>query len=399
VPTPPPISANIEAVKPIYMDHNATTPVHPEVAAAMAPFAGERYANPSSLTHAPGRDARDAVEEARSVVARFLGAESDEIVFTAGATESDNMALKGVAWAAPEDNGGKDQIITSPIEHRAVLDTCRWLGERGLTLTLLPVDRHGLVDPGDVSRAITPRTLIVSVMHANSEIGTVEPVGEIGAICRERGVLFHCDATQTVGKLPVSVGALGCDLLALSAHKFYGPKGVGALYIRRRTRLEPLLHGGGQEKGRRSGTLNVAGIVGLAAACRLAESDLEAERARLVALRTRLHDGIIAAIPGAHLNGSPGRRLPHNLHFSFEDVEGEALILAMRRVALSSGSACSSAREGPSYVLKAIGVPDALAHASVRFGLGRSNDAAQVDEVLASLGESVARLRAISARG
>ncbi len=386
----------MRTVKTIYLDHNATTPVHPEVVQAMTPWLAERFGNASSLTHAPGREARDAVEEARETVARFLGAESDEIVFTTGATESDNTALKGAAWAAPP---GRNRILASAIEHRAVLETARWLDPRGFPLEVIPVDRFGLVDPAAIERSLDDRTLIVSTMHANSEVGTIEPVEEIGALCRKRGILFHTDATQTVGKIPVDVRSIGCDLLSLSAHKFYGPKGVGALYIRRRTPLEPLLHGGGQERGRRSGTLNVPGIVGLAAACRVTARDREAEQARLLSLRRRLFDGITGAVEGAHLNGHPERRLPHNLHFSFEAVDGEALILAMRRVALSSGSACSSAREGPSYVLRAMGVPDELAHASVRFGLGRSNDAAQVDEVIGLLAASVSRLRDLAPRG
>ncbi|PYT08404.1 MAG: cysteine desulfurase NifS [Acidobacteria bacterium] len=380
-------------MKYIYLDHNATTPLHPDVLAAMLPFFAEKFANPASITHPPGREARDMVEQARGEIAAFIGAEPAEIVFTSGATEADNMAVKGAAWAH-RDRG--DHIVASAVEHKAVLDSCRWLEKNGFRLTVLPVDRWGLVGPDDVDRAITDRTILVSVMHANSEVGTVQPVEEIARICRQRGVLYHCDATQTVGKIPFHASAIGCDLAAFSGHKFYGPKGIGGLFVRRRVRLDPLMTGGGQERGRRSGTVNVPGVIGLAEACRIAQRDMGLESARLLALRQRLHDGIVATVEGTHLNGHPVRRLPNNLNFSFEAIEGEALILAMRSVALSSGSACTSGESGPSYVLKAMGVPDDLAHSSLRFGLGRSNDADQIDAVVTSLGAAVRKLRAMS---
>jgi len=375
------------------MDHNATTPLHEEVLEAMMPYLTDQFANPASITHAAGRVVRDAVEAARAEIAAFVGAQPSEIVFTSGATESDNLALKGAAWAH-RDHG--DHIVTSATEHKAVLDTCRWLQNNGFRLTVLPVDADGLVDPAAVAAALSDRTILVSVQHANSEIGTIQPVEEIGRLCRERGVLFHCDATQSVGRIPFSVADVSCDMAAFSGHKFYGPKGIGALFVRRRVRIEPILSGGGQENGRRAGTLNVPGVIGLAAACRVARRDREAESLRLLQLRTILLDDIVSNVPGARLNGHPVRRLPNNLNFSFPGVEGEALILGMKTVALSSGSACTADEPGPSHVLKAIGLPDELGHATLRFGLGRGNDESEVRSVAAALAGAVARLRSLS---
>ena len=380
----------------IYMDHNATTPVDPRVFDAMCPWLTDCFGNPSSATHEHGRAARDAVEAAREQVAALIGAESREIVFTSGATEADNLAVLG---AASRLRGMGNHVVTSAVEHKAVLDACANLEADGFEITRLPVDRHGRVDPADVGRAITDRTILVSIMFVNSEVGTIEPVEEIGAITRGRGVLFHCDAVQAVGKIEVDVGRMNVDLLALTAHKIYGPKGSGALFVRRGVRIDPILHGGGQERGLRPGTLNAPAIVGLGETCALRGAEMAAEAKRLTALRERLRHGIEERIDGVCLNGHPEHRQPGNLNFSFEGVEGESLILAMTDVALSTGSACSSDSLETSYVLSAMGVPDAIAHGSVRFGLGRGNTEAEVDEVLERLEENVRRLREISPLG
>jgi cysteine desulfurase len=383
------------AVKlPIYMDHNATTPVAPEVFEAMRPYFGERFGNPASGSHRFGWTAEAAVAVAREQVARLIGAQPEEIVFTSGATESDNLAIKGVAQAY-RDRGM--HLVTAWFEHHAVLDPCQRLEREGFEVTYLPVDREGLVDPDDVQRAITPRTVLVSIMLANNEIGTIQPLQEIGRICKTRGVLLHSDAVQGVGKIPVDVNALGVDLLSLTAHKFYGPKGVGALYVRSenpRVRLVAQMDGGGHERGRRSGTLNVPGIVGLGKACELAGQLLDAEGPRLTALRERLWAGIRARLTDVHLNGHPARRLPGTLHVRFEGADGQALLAALSDVALSATSACSSGSGEPSHVLRALGLPAALALASVRFGLGRGNTEAEVDYVCDRLAQEVARLRA-----
>lgn len=380
---------------PIYLDHHATTPVAPEVFEAMRPFFMEVFGNAASRTHPFGWAAAAAVETARGQVARLLGAKAGEIVFTSGATEADNLALKGVAEAARRPGA---HLITSRIEHHAVLDCCKRLEKAGYRVSYLPVGRQGLLDPEEVARAITPETILVSVMQVNNEIGTIQPLAEIGRICQAAGVPLHSDAVQAVGRIPVRVDELGVDLLSLSAHKMYGPKGVGALYVRGgrpRVRLVAQMDGGGHEQGRRSGTLNVPGIVGLGAACALAEREMGPEAERLTALRERLRAGITARIPGVHLNGHPDRRLPGNLNLSFEGVEGESLLLSLKEIAVSSGSACTSASLEPSYVLQALGLPNGLAHTSLRFGLGRGNTAEEIDYAVERVAAEVTRLRGI----
>ena len=381
---------------PIYMDHHATTPVAPEVFEAMRPYFLEHFGNAASRNHAFGWAAEGAVEAARAEVARLIGCKPIEIVFTSGATESDNLAVKGVAEAY-RDKGR--HLITSQIEHHAVLDVCKRLEKDGCQVTYLPVDRHGMVDPAAVARAITSKTVLVSIMLANNEVGTIQPLAEIGRICKERGVLLHSDAVQGVGKIPVAVDALGVDLLSLTAHKLYGPKGVGALYVRMgqpRVRLVPQIDGGGHEKGRRSGTLNVPGIVGLGKACELAGRLMADEAVRLSALRERLRAALFLRLDHLHLNGHPTERLPGNLNLSFDFVEGEALLMSLKEVAVSSGSACTSASLQASHVLRAMGLGDELAHASVRFGLGRGNTEEEVDYVCGRLVDEVTRLRAMS---
>ncbi len=382
---------------PIYMDHHATTPVDRRVLEAMLPYFCDEFGNAASVTHEFGRRAAEAVERARGQVAALIGAEPREIVFTSGATEANNLAIKGVAWM--HASRGR-HIITSATEHHAVLDPCRRLEREGWQLTVLPVDRYGLVDPDDVRRAIRPDTVLISIMAANNEIGTIHYVAEIGAIAREHGVLFHTDATQAVGHIPVNVRDWSVDLLSCSAHKLYGPKGVGALYVRRGrppVRLAPLLDGGGHERGLRSGTLPVPLIVGFGAACQLAGELLEAEMNRLARLRDRLQERILTALEDVYLNGHPQRRLPGNLNLSFAYVDGEALLMSLPEVALSSGSACTSATPHPSHVLEAIGRSEELARASLRFGLGRPNTEEEVDFVAERVVAAVRKLREMSA--
>jgi len=375
------------------MDHNATTPLDPRVLGAMMPYLTEHFGNPSSTSHVFGLAAAEAVEEGRQRTARLIGAASTEVLFTSGATESDNTAIKGVAWAS-EERGR--HIVTTCIEHRAVLESCRFLEARGFEVTYVPVDRDGVVDPDEVRKSLRTDTILVSVMHANSEVGSMQPVAAIGALCRERGIPFHVDATQTVGKVPVDVEGIGADFLAFSAHKIYGPKGIGGLFARRRRRFVPLHSGGGQEKGRRSGTGNTPGIVGLGAACDLAASDLAAEETRLRALSHRFLDGVRARIDGVVLNGHPHERLPNNVNLSFEHVEAEGLIAALRSVAVSSGSACANEQREPSYVMKAMGASDERAHAAVRFGFGRITTEQDVDEVVDRLEGAVRRQRTMA---
>jgi cysteine desulfurase len=375
----------------IYADHGATTPVDPRVVQAMLPYFTEAFGNPGSI-HAWGQQAREAVDRARELVAGALGAAPAEVVFTSGATEADNFALIGAALA----NAGRGRhIITTQIEHHAVLEPCRFLEGRGFDVTYLPVDRAGRVDPDDVRRALREETILVSVMHANNEIGTLQPIAEIARMARERGALVHSDAAQSFGILPVDVRALGVDLLAVSAHKRYGPKGVGALYVRQGTPLVRLHHGGAQERNRRAGTENVPAIVGFGEAVRLALEVMAEEAARLAALRDQLAAGL-ARIPGAHLNGHPTERLPGIVSVSFEGADSETLLLALDRagIAASSGSACTSGSLEPSHVLRAIGVPEAIARGTVRFSLGRSTTAADVAHILAVTAEIVPRLRA-----
>ena len=381
---------------PIYMDSHATTRVDPRVVQAMLPYFTEEFGNAASRTHAYGWRAEETVTKARVQVARTINADPKEIIFTSGATESDNLALFGAVAAA---RGKGDHVVTGATEHPAVLDAARALQERGTAVTILPVDSHGRVDPDELRRALTGRTVLVSLMAANNEVGTIHPIAEIGAVCKERGVLFHTDAAQAVGKIPIDVQTMGVDLLSMSAHKVYGPKGIGALYVRRknpRVVLEPILHGGGHERGLRPGTLNVAGIVGLAAALEIARSGMSEESRRLRVLRDRLQEGIASRVEGVQVNGHPSERLPHNLNVSFDYVEGEALLMALDDIAVSSGSACTSERREPSHVLRAMGVGDAMAQSSIRFGLGRFNTEEEVDYVIERVAEAVLRLREIS---
>ncbi len=380
-------------MKPIYMDHNATTPLDSRVLDAMMPYLTEHYGNASSSTHQYGRAAAQGVEEAREKVADLIGAKPREIIFTSGATESDNLAIKGIAHAGREKG---DHIITSRIEHKAVLNSCKRLESEGFKVTYLPVDSHGLVAPGDLEKAITDKTILVSIMAANSEVGTIEPVREIGSVARDKGVAFHTDATQAVGTIPVAVEGMSIDLLAMSGHKMYGPKGIGALYVRRGVKIAPLIDGGGQERKLRSGTLNVPGIVGLGEACSIASGVMEEEAARLTALRDSLAKGITERVKRSYVNGHPTKRLPGNLNVSFEYVEGESLILSLRDFAVSSGSACTSDSLESSYVLMAMGVPESVAHCSLRFGLGRGNTQEHVDKLIRDIEKSVERLRAMS---
>jgi cysteine desulfurase len=379
---------------PVFLDHHTTTPVDPRVVEAMLPFFGEHFGNPASQTHAFGWRAEAALEEARESLARSLGASSAaEIVFTSGATESNNLALLGLARSLRAKG---DHLISVCTEHPSVVEPCRALAEQGFELTLLPVDSEGLVDLDDLRAAVRPDTLLVSVMAANSEIGVLQPIEEIGRICREREVFFHSDATQAVGKIPFAVGSASIDLLSLSAHKLYGPKGIGALYVRSgrpRVRLEPLVYGGGQERGLRSGTPAVPLAVGFARALEIARGGCEAEGRRLTALRERLLARLRAKLDGVHLNGHPSRRLPGNLNVSFEGVDGDALLAGLQEIAVSSGSACTSAKPEPSHVLKALGLPDDLVRASLRFGLGRSNTPEQIDWAAERVIEEVRALR------
>jgi cysteine desulfurase len=381
---------------PIYMDNNATTRTDPRVVEAMLPYFTESYGNAASRSHVFGRQAAEAVEQARAQVAALTGASPKEIIFTSGATESDNLAIKGTA-AMYRPKG--HHLVTVQTEHHAVLDPCRRLEREGFQVTFLPVDRFGRVTVDQVAEALTGQTLLVSVMAANNEIGTLQPIREIGRLCKERGVFFHCDAVQAVGKLPLDVEEMGIDLLSLTAHKIYGPKGMGAFYVRSRNprvRPEPLFDGGGHERGLRSGTLPVSSIVGFGKACELCLEEMPSESARLVQLRERLRGGIMERLDQVFLNGHPTERLPGNLNLSFAYVEGEALLMSLKDVAISSGAACTSASLEPSYVLKALGVSDELAHSSIRFGLGRFNTEEEVDYVIGEVVRTVSRLRAMS---
>jgi cysteine desulfurase len=381
---------------PIYMDHHATTPVDPRVVEAMLPYFTEHFGNPASRNHSFGWRAEEAVETARAQVADALGARTREIVFTSGATESINTALKGVA-AAGRQRG--NHIIALQTEHTAVLDSLKRLEKDGCRVSYLPVESDGLVALDRIERAITDSTILISILHANNEIGVILPIREIGRIARQHGVTMHVDSAQAVGKIPVNVEANHIDVLSLTAHKLYGPKGVGALYIRRRdprVELTPLIDGGGHERGFRSGTLNVPGIVGLGKACEIASAEMKAESTRLVALRNRLLEGLRDAIDDVAVNGSIELRLPHNLNVSFAGVDGEALLMGLDDIAVSSGSACTTATPQPSHVLRALGIGDSLAQASLRFGLGRWNTAEEVDYAIAKVSRVVNRLRELS---
>jgi cysteine desulfurase len=366
-------------VKPLYLDYHATTPVDPRVLADMLPFFTEQFGNPHSRQHAWGWEARDAAEAARAQVAALINASAAEVTFTSGATESSNLAIRG-AMDALRDRG--NHVVTVATEHKSVLDVCAQLGRQGCDVTVLGVDAGGLIDLDALKRALTPRTVLVSVMAANNEIGTLQPLAEIGAIVRAHGALLHTDAAQAAGKVPIDVRAMNVDLLSLTAHKFYGPKGCGALFVRRmkpKLALTPQVAGGGQENGLRSGTLNVPGIVGLGRAAEICRLEMASESARLSALRDRLLGGLRARVPDVRVNGTLDRRLPHNLHVSFDGVEGEALLMALADLAVSTGSACSSGSQAASHVLQAIGATSARAGASIRFGLGRTTTREDID--------------------
>ena len=377
----------------IYMDNHATTPIAPEVLEAMMPYLTTHFGNASS-THPFGVTAKDAVEQARHQVAELLGCSAEEIIFTSGATESDNLAISGIAYACREKG---NHIITSTAEHHAVLDTCHALATEGFDTTYLPVDKYGMVDPDDVEAAITPKTILMSFMYANNEVGTINPIADIAAVAAKYGVLFHSDAVQGIGQLPSDMGRLGVDLASLTAHKIYGPKGVGALYIRRNTsQPHSLFYGGGQEAGVRPGTLNVAGIVGLGAACELSKRHTETRNSCVATLRDTLHEKLKASLDGLYLNGHPEQRLPGNLNLCFEGVQSHAHLAGLKRVAVSTGSACDSESVKASHVLVAMGVPNELALTAVRFGLGRYNTAAGVDIVADEVVQVVNRLRVLA---
>ncbi len=382
---------------PIYMDNHATTQVDPRVLEAMLPYFTEKFGNAASRSHAFGWEAEAAVDQGREQIAKLIQAFSPrEIVFTSGATESDNLAIKGVA-AAYGDKG--NHVITCVTEHKAVLDSCKFLEKQGCQVTYLPVDRNGLVDMDRLRAAITNKTILISIMAANNEIGTIEPVREIGQLAHDKGILFHTDATQAVGKIPVNVEEMGIDLLSLTAHKMYGPKGIGALYVRAakpRVKLRAMIDGGGHERGMRSGTLNVPGIVALGKACEIARKEMAAEAEKLVALRERLKARIANQLEEVYINGHPTERLPGNMNMSFAYVEGESLLMALKEIAVSTGSACTSASLEPSHVLRAIGVEEELAHTSIRFGLGRFNTETEVDYTARRVVEEVRRLRELS---
>jgi cysteine desulfurase len=379
------------------MDNHATTPVDPAVLTAMLPYFTERFGNAASRNHSFGWEAEEAAYKARNQIANLINAKAKEIIFTSGATESDNLAVKGVL-DFNKDKG--NHIITCVTEHKAILDSCRALERQGrATVSYLKVDRYGMVDPDDVRRAITDKTVLITIMYANNEIGTIHPIAEIGRIAHEKGIIFHTDATQAVGKIPVDVERDQIDLMSLSAHKIYGPKGVGGIYVRSkgpRVRILPQMDGGGHERGMRSGTLNVTGIVGLGAACEVAGKVMDEENQRLLDLRNKLQAGLFERLDEVYLNGHPTERLPGNLNVSFAYVEGESLLMGINDIAVSSGSACTSATLEPSYVIRALGVDEELAHSSIRFGLGRFNNEEEVDYVTDRVSKEVVRLREMS---
>ncbi len=378
----------------IYLDHNATTPVHPEVVEAMLPYYRKYYGNTSSI-HSFGRDAKKAMENARDKIADLIGANPGEIVFTSGGTEADNFALKGVAWASEK---GGNHIIASAIEHHAILNSCQYLEKRGFEVTYLPVDKYGLIDPAQVKETITDKTIIISIMLANNEVGTIEPIAEIGEIAREKGIYLHTDAIQAIGKIPVNVNELKADLLSISGHKINGPKGIGALYIKKGTRIISFLHGGHHERNHRAGTENVPAIVGLGKAAELVADRMEEKMRKLTELRDRLHKGILDKIDHVHLNGHPTLRLPNTLNLSFAFVEGESLLLNLdlKGIAVSTGSACTSGTLDPSHVLMAMRIDPALTHGSLRFSLGAGNTEKDIDTTIECLVEIVERLRKLS---
>ena len=381
---------------PIYMDNHATTPMDPRVLEEMLPYFREKFGNAASRNHSFGWVAEEGVETARERVAKLIGAATKEIIFTSGGTESDNLAIKGVAEMYKEKG---NHIITAVTEHKAVLDSCKRLEKYGYRVTYLPVQKDGLIDLEDLKHAMDDKTILVTIMAANNEIGVIQPIAEIGKLCHERGVIFHTDAAQAVGKMPIDVIKQNIDLASISAHKMYGPKGTGALYVRRKNpsvQISAIIDGGGHERGMRSGTLNVPGIVGLGKACAIATEEMPHESCRLAGLRNRLKDRIMSRLDECYINGSMEHRLPGNLNVSFGHVEGESLLMGINDVAVSSGSACTSAMVEPSYVLKALGTGDDLAHSSIRFGIGRFNTDAEVDYVADRVVETVQRLREIS---
>jgi cysteine desulfurase len=381
---------------PIFMDYHSTTPVDPRVLEEMLPYFTERFGNAASRNHSFGWEAEKAIDHAREQIAHLIHCDPKEIIFTSGATESDNLALKGVAEMYHEKG---NHIITAVTEHKAILDTAKRLEKAGCTVTYLNVGKDGLIDPEAINAAITDKTILISIMMANNEIGVIQPVAEIGKIAKEKGVIFHCDATQGVGKIPVDVQAMGIDLMSFSAHKIYGPKGIGALYVRKknpRVRIAPMMDGGGHERGMRSGTLNVPGIVGFGKACEICENEMAEEGVRLTRWREKLKDQLLKELDEVYLNGHPTQRLPQNLNLSFAYVEGESLLMGLKEIALSSGSACTTATLEPSYVLRALGVGSDLAHSSLRFGLGRFNSEEEVDYVGKRVIETVRRLREMS---
>jgi cysteine desulfurase len=382
---------------PIYMDNHATTPVDPRVLDAMFPYFTQKFGNAASRNHSFGWEAEEAVDKARNQIASLINAKSKEILFTSGATESDNLAIKGIVEFY-KDKG--NHIITCVTEHKAVLDSCRTLERNGkATVTYLPVDRYGMVDPDAVRKAITDKTVLITLMYANNEIGTIHPVAAVGRIAKEKGVVFHCDAVQAVGKIPVDVERDGIDLLSMSAHKIYGPKGVGAIYVRSkgpRVRITPQMDGGGHERGMRSGTLNVTGIVGLGKACEISQAEMAEETRRTLDLRDKLQAEIFERLDEVYLNGHPTERLPGNLNVSFAYVEGESLLMGISDIAVSSGSACTSATLEPSYVIRALGIDEELAHSSIRFGIGRFNTEEEVGFVSDRVTKEVKRLREMS---
>ncbi|HEY5648327.1 MAG TPA: IscS subfamily cysteine desulfurase [Nitrospiria bacterium] len=381
---------------PIYMDHQATTPVDPRVLDEMLPYFSEKFGNAASRNHSFGWEAEQAVDASRKKIAELINADPKEIIFTSGATESDNLALKGVVEMYREKG---DHIITTNVEHRAVLDTAKRLEKQGVKVSIVPVRPDGMVDPEAVKKEITDRTILISVMMANNEIGTINPVAEIGRIAKEKGVIFHCDATQGVGKIPVDVNEMGIDLMSFSSHKIYGPKGVGALYVRRRkprVRLAPMIDGGGHERGMRSGTLPVPLIVGFGKACEICREEMAEEQKRVSELRDRLKEGILNQLEEVYLNGHPTQRLSGTLNLSFAYVEGESILMGLKDIAVSSGSACTSATLEPSYVIRALGVGSDLAHSSIRFGLGRFNTVEEVDFVIKRVVETINKLREMS---
>lgn len=381
-------------MKRIYLDHNATTPLHPKVLEVMLPYYKDFFGNPSTI-YSFGQEARKATDEAREKVADLIGASPQEIIFTSGGTEADNLALKGVVSALKRK---EKHIITSSVEHHAVLSTCQYLEKRGVRVTYLPVDEYGRLDPGEVEEAITDETILISIIHTSNEVGTIEPISEIGEIARKFGIYFHTDAVQTIGKIPINVKKLKIDLLSLSGHKFYGPKGIGALYVRKGTRIHPLIHGGHQERRRRAGTENVAAIVGLGKAAEIASREMEKESKYVISLRNRLEEKIREKIDYIHLNGHPTQRLPNTLNISFKFIEGESLILNLdlKGIAASTGSACTSESLEPSHVLSAMGIPPEVAQGSIRFSLGRDNSKEEIDYTVENLVEIVGRLRKMS---